>query len=110
MEQEHLDGLPGARVKVTGLKTKTGLPGVEFLEYEMPAAGRPIPPDTSPTDLWHWHVTVMVPDTKAAASVLCGRASCVANGGVAMPDGALGFTQGFLIRDPDGHALQLVSR
>lgn len=110
MEQEHLDNLRGARVRVTGLKTESGPPGVEFLEYELPGAGRPIPPDTSPTDLWHWHVMVVVRDVAAAAAVLCARASCVSNGGVAMPDGTLGFTQGFLLRDPDGHALQLVSR
>jgi predicted enzyme related to lactoylglutathione lyase len=83
---------------------------VEFLEYELPAAGRPMLQDTSPTDLWHWHITVVVRNVGAAATVLCARASCVSNGMVAMPDGALGFTQGFLVRDPDGHALQLVSR
>ena len=105
-----LDSLPGARVKVTGLKTETGPPGVEFLEYELPSAGRRMPPDTRPTDLWHWHVTVVVPDVGAAATLLCARVSCTSSGSVAMPDRALGFTQGFLVRDPDGHALQLVSR
>ena len=109
-EQEHLDSLPGARVRVTGLKTETGLPGVEFLEYELPAAGRPMPLDSSPTDLWHWHVTVVVPDAGTAAAVLCARASCASNDRAAILDRALGFTQGFLVRDPDGHALQLVSR
>jgi catechol 2,3-dioxygenase-like lactoylglutathione lyase family enzyme len=109
-EQEHLDGLPGARVKVTGLKTETGPPGVEFLEYEMPAVGRPMPLDTRPTDQWHWHVTVVVLDVGAAATILCARVSCVSHGEVAMPNRALGFTQGILVRDPDGHVLQLVSR
>ncbi|HSE57165.1 MAG TPA: VOC family protein [Nitrospiraceae bacterium] len=109
-EQEHLDSLPEARVRVTGLKTETGLPGVEFLEYERPAGGRPMPADTRPTDLWHWHVTIVVPDADAAATNLCVRASCVSPRGVRMPDRALGFRQGFLVRDPDGHVLQLVSR
>ncbi|MEX5280730.1 MAG: VOC family protein [Nitrospiraceae bacterium] len=110
MEQEHLDSLPGARVRVTGLKTETGPPGVEFLEYELPAAGRPMPSDTSPTDLWHWHVTVVVPDAVAAMTILCARVFCVSNSGGPMHDRALGFAQGFLVRDPDGHTLQLVSR
>lgn len=109
-EQEHLDSLPGARVRVTGLKTETGPPGVEFLEYERPAVGRPMPTDTSPTDLWHWHVTILVSDADSAATTLCVHASCVSPRGVRMPDRALGFTQGFLVRDPDGHMLQLVSR
>ena len=30
-EQEHLDSLPGARARVTGMATTIGPPGVEFL-------------------------------------------------------------------------------
>ncbi|MGH7164227.1 MAG: VOC family protein, partial [Nitrospiraceae bacterium] len=44
-EQEHLDSLPGARARVTGIKPAVGPLGIEFLEYELPAAGRPIPAD-----------------------------------------------------------------
>jgi catechol 2,3-dioxygenase-like lactoylglutathione lyase family enzyme len=41
-EQEHLDSLRGARARVTGLVPTIGPPGVEFLEYELPTAGRPL--------------------------------------------------------------------
>jgi len=27
-----------------------------------------------------------------------------------MPDGALGFKKGFLVRDPDGHVMQIVQK
>jgi catechol 2,3-dioxygenase-like lactoylglutathione lyase family enzyme len=108
-EQEHLDSLPGARARVTGLTPKTGPPGVEFLEYELPTVGRPYPTDSHPTDLWYWQTTMMVPDIEAAAETLRGTAQFVSSGVASMPDGSLGFKKGFLVRDPDGHVMQVVS-
>ncbi len=110
VEQEYLDSLPGARVRVTGMTTQAGMPGVEFLEYELPATGRPMPQDTSATDLWHWHVTVMVRDVDTATRSLCPQARCLSQAGVALPDHAMGFSKGLLVRDPDGHAIQVVSQ
>lgn len=108
-EQEHLDSLSGARARVTGMAPKTGPPGVEFLEYEWPAAGRPFPPDSHPTDLWHWQTTVVVPDVEAAATMLRAMAPFVSSSVVTLPDKVLGFAKGLLVRDPDGHAIQIVS-
>ncbi len=109
-EQEHLDSLPGARARVTGLAPKMSPPGVEFLEYELPTAGRPFPVDSHPTDLWHWQTTIVVSDIEAAASALRGMAKFVSSAVVTLPDKSLGFGKGFLVRDPDGHAIQLVSQ
>ena len=109
-EQERLDSLSGAKVRVTGLKTVVGTPGVEFLEYELPAAGRPMPTDTRATDLWHWQVTLVVSDAESAAGLLRSTSTLVSSGVVAMPDGALGFKKGFLVRDPDGHVMQIVQK
>ena len=109
-EQERLDSLSGAKVRVTGLKTVVGTPGVEFLEYELPAAGRPMPTDTRATDLWHWQVTLVVSDAESAAGLLRSSSTLVSSGVVAMPDGALGFKKGFLVRDPDGHVMQIVQK
>ncbi len=108
-EQEQLDSLPGARARVTGLAPKMGPPGLEFLDYELPTAGRPFPSDSNPTDLWHWETTLVVPDIEGAASILKGNARMVSTGIVSLPDGSLGFKRGFLARDPDGHTLQVVS-
>lgn len=108
-EQEHLDSLPGARARVTGLVPKMGPPSVEFLEYELPTAGRPMPGDSHPTDLWHWQTTLVVPDVEAAAATLRGTAQFISSAVVTLPDKALGFTKGFQVRDPDGHAIQIVS-
>jgi catechol 2,3-dioxygenase-like lactoylglutathione lyase family enzyme len=109
IEQEHLDSLPGARARVTGLTPQIGPPGVEFLEYELPTTGRPIPADSHPTDLWHWQMTVVVPDVEAAAMALRPTAKFVSSAVVTVPDKALGYAKGFQVRDPDGHAIQIVS-
>ncbi len=108
-EQEHLDSLPGARARVTGMAPKIGPPGVEFLEYELPTAGRPMPADSQPTDLWHWQTTVLVPDVDMAAATLRGTARFLSTGVITIPDKTLGFLKGLLVQDPDGHVLQLVS-
>jgi catechol 2,3-dioxygenase-like lactoylglutathione lyase family enzyme len=108
-EQEHLDSLPGARVHVTGLTPKMSPPGVEFLEYERPAAGRPFPTDSHATDLWHWQTTVVVPDVEAISAQISGRGQMISAGVVTLPDNSLGFTRGMVVRDPDGHAIQIVS-
>jgi catechol 2,3-dioxygenase-like lactoylglutathione lyase family enzyme len=108
--QQYLDSLPGARTRVTGLAPKVGPPGLEFLEYELPTAGRPFPTDSHPTDLWHWQTTLVVPDVEAAAAQVQGIGQMISSGVVTLPDKLLGFGQGFLVRDPDGHVMQLVSQ
>lgn len=107
--QQYLDSLPGARTRVTGLAAQTGPPGLEFLEYELPTAGRPFPVDSHPTDLWHWQTTLVVSDVDAAAAQVHGMGQLISSGVVALPDKSLGFTKGLLIRDSDGHAMQMVS-
>jgi hypothetical protein len=82
---------------------------VEFLEYEHPAAGRPFPADTHPTDLWHWQTTLVVSDVDTAAAALKDAAQFVSSGVVSIPEGSLGFKKAVLVRDSDGHAIQFVS-
>jgi catechol 2,3-dioxygenase-like lactoylglutathione lyase family enzyme len=107
-EQEHLNNVPGARLRITGLRAPKG-PGVEFLEYLAPRDGRPYPSDERPNDLVHWQTTVRVADaTAAAAAVRRGRFRLISPAPVELPDTALGFSRGILVRDPDGHAVQLV--
>jgi len=108
--QQYLDSLPGARTRVTGLAPKMGPPGLEFLEYELPTAGRPFPADSHPTDLWHWQTTLVVSDVPAAAAALRETAQFISKDIVSLPDRTLGFTKGLLARDPDGHAMLVVSQ
>lgn len=82
-EQERLNNVAGARLRITTLRATAG-PGVELLEYLAPRDGRPMPDDTRPNDLWHWHVQLDRSPVERAE-----------------------FSSGSLIRDPDGHALLL---
>lgn len=106
-EQEHLNAVFGARLRITGLRAASG-PGVEFLEYLVPADGRPAPSDSRANDLWHWQTRVAVADAAAAERVLfAARARFVSTGARSFPDRPLDFTRALLVRDPDGHALEL---
>jgi catechol 2,3-dioxygenase-like lactoylglutathione lyase family enzyme len=42
VEQEHLNQVFGARLRITALRAERG-PGIEFLEYITPPGGRPLP-------------------------------------------------------------------
>jgi glycerol uptake facilitator-like aquaporin/catechol 2,3-dioxygenase-like lactoylglutathione lyase family enzyme len=108
IEQEHLNNVFGARLRITTLRASSG-PGIELLEYLAPRDGRPFPPDTRANDLVHWQTTVVIGDVSWAAERLRGRrVPFVSPGPVSLPDGALGFGSGLTVRDPDGHALRLI--
>lgn len=109
-EQEYLNNVFGARLRISSLKPPTG-PAIEFLEYLTPRDGRPYPADADANDLLHWQTTLVVPDAKAAAQQLrANRAKFISNDVVEIPAKALGFKQGFLVRDPDGHVIRLIEK
>jgi catechol 2,3-dioxygenase-like lactoylglutathione lyase family enzyme len=109
-EQERLNNVQGARLRITGLRAVAG-PGIEFLEYVNPRDGRSLPADERANDLVHWHTTILVPDAQAAAVVLRrGRFRLISPEAVSLPDTGLGFERGVRVRDPDGHVIQLVDR
>jgi catechol 2,3-dioxygenase-like lactoylglutathione lyase family enzyme len=109
-EQEHLNNVRGARLHITALRAAAG-PGIEFLEYLTPRDGRPYPSDEHANDLVHWQTTVLVPDAAAAAAaVRRGRFRLISTAPVELPDSSLGFRRGILVRDPDGHVIQIAER
>jgi catechol 2,3-dioxygenase-like lactoylglutathione lyase family enzyme len=104
-EQEHLNNVFGARLRITALRAAAG-PGVELLEYLAPTDGRPYPLDEKANDLVHWQTIVGTTNADAAASALrLARVRFVSPGFV-----ALGETgKRMLVRDPDGHAVLIAS-
>jgi catechol 2,3-dioxygenase-like lactoylglutathione lyase family enzyme len=109
-EQEHLNNVFGARLRITGLRTATG-PGIEFLEYLAPRDGRQVPADLKANDLAHWQTTLVTADAAGAEHRLfAGRAAFVSPGAVVLPAAELGFSRGLMVRDPDGHAVRLIER
>lgn len=107
-EQEHLNNVFGARLRITGLRAAAG-PGIELLEYLAPADGRPAPADLKANDLAHWQTTLEVPGAEEAARRLFDASAAFVSPG-AVPAGELGFSLGLMLRDRDGHALRLVQR
>lgn len=106
-EQEHLNNVFGARLHITSLRASEG-PGVELLEYLAPRSGRPMPDDSQASDAWAWETTIVVADIDATARVLHDRNfSFVSSGSVTLPDAGLDFRKGFLVRDPDGHVIEV---
>ncbi|MEQ1893577.1 MAG: VOC family protein, partial [Planctomycetota bacterium] len=101
-EQEHLNNVFGARLRITALRGASG-PGIEFLEYLAPSDGRPYPRDSRGNDLWHWETRLGVADLVALeANLGASEAELVTPGAVVLEDG----TRALLLRDPDGHALE----
>lgn len=109
-EQEHLNNVEGARLRITGLKADAGI-GVEFLEYLQPDNARPLPKSTTPKDLIHWETTLVVKDADLAAQKLSqGGYQFVSDGVAEIAEPTLGFKRAFMVRDPDGHVLRIVER
>jgi catechol 2,3-dioxygenase-like lactoylglutathione lyase family enzyme len=111
-EQEHLNNIFGARLRISGLRAPKG-PGIEFLEYLAPRDGRPYPEDAHANDLIHWQTTLIFNNTEALAQ----RVRTADNyefvspaAAVAVPENKLGFKKGFLVRDPDGHVMQAMEK
>jgi len=109
-EQEHLNNVFGARLRITGLRAASG-PGIELLEYLSPRDGRPAPADLRANDLSYWQTTLATADASDAARRLRPPvAAYVSPGDVELPADEFGFRRGLSVRDPDGHALRLVER
>ena len=109
-EQEHLNNVFGARLRITSLRAAAG-PGIEFLEYLAPRDGRPLPADEHANDLMHWQTRLRLADAATAAQqVRTEMFAFVSPGAVTLPNASLGFTKGLLVRDPDGHVMQLTEQ
>lgn len=105
-EQERLNAVPGARLRITTLRAGGG-PGIELLEYLAPRDGRPYPADARANDLVHGQTLLRLDEERSGGRALTGGLGrLVSPGLVTAPGAALGFRAALLARDPDGHAVQ----
>jgi catechol 2,3-dioxygenase-like lactoylglutathione lyase family enzyme len=104
-EQEHLNNVFGALLKITTLRAARG-PGVELLEYLSPSGGRPAPGDAKCNDIWNWYVRLEFENGSQLHDQL-GRqhANLISSQAVDVPDPVLNYGSAFMARDPDGHAV-----
>jgi len=108
VEQEHLNNVFGARLRITALRAATG-PGIELLEYLAPGGGRPAPQDLKANDIAHWQTT-LVSDAPARLGELYRDRlfSFVSPDAIDLPASGLGLRTAPLVRDLDGHGIRLV--
>jgi catechol 2,3-dioxygenase-like lactoylglutathione lyase family enzyme len=119
-EQEHLNNVFGARLRITSLRAHTG-PGVELLEYLSPTGGRPFPDDARANDFVHWETALATNDIDQLASRLRSARTAFVSPGVvagvptsdlatnhASPDPAFAASKNLVLQDPDGHVLHLI--
>jgi catechol 2,3-dioxygenase-like lactoylglutathione lyase family enzyme len=106
-EQEHLNNVFGAHLRITALRCGTG-PGIELLEYISPRDGRPFPADEHANDLVHRQTVLTSANAEQASQILLkNHADFVSSTLVTDSHAQLGFKKAFLVRDPDGHVLEI---
>jgi catechol 2,3-dioxygenase-like lactoylglutathione lyase family enzyme len=101
-EQEHLNNVFGAHLRITALRAARG-PGIEFLEYLAPGSGRPLPADTQASDLWYWQINLCASRPAAFESSLRESHLQLISTATALPQAELGWRSALITRDPDGH-------
>jgi hypothetical protein len=106
-EQEHLNNVFGARLRITALRGDQG-PGVELLEYLAPRDGRPYPADEHANDIVDRQTILATAHAEQAIGDLSrAKAPFVSSSLVSDPARTLGFKKAVIVRDPDGHAVEL---
>ncbi|MBZ5633742.1 MAG: VOC family protein [Acidobacteriia bacterium] len=105
-EQERLNNVFGARLRITSLRAASG-PGVEFLEYLAPGDGRPYPSGEKANDLIHRQTKFLGTSAAEAEMELRKARSVFVSTGVVQPSFA---QKSLIVRDPDGHAIQVTEQ
>ena len=106
-EQERLNNVFGARLRITGLATPEEGIAVEFLEYLAPRTGRPYPRPSAANDLWHWQTSFAADDISFVEMI---KMEYLSSGTALMKNNMLGFSRAAVVRDPDGHAVRLTEQ
>jgi len=108
VEQEHLNQVFGARLRITALRAEQG-PGIEFLEYISPPGGRALPENAKADDLIFWHTDFLADEINGLAARLHERGTrFVSAPSVRLRGDSADSFDRVMLRDPDGHALQLI--
>jgi catechol 2,3-dioxygenase-like lactoylglutathione lyase family enzyme len=106
-EQEHLNNVFGAHLRITALRGTRG-PGIELLEYLSPRDGRPFPSDEHTNDIVHRQTVLLTTGVeRAARNLSAAQVNFVSSDVVVNHTEQLGFTKAVIVRDPDGHAIEL---
>jgi catechol 2,3-dioxygenase-like lactoylglutathione lyase family enzyme len=107
-EQDGLDGLSEIQVEITSFRP-TGQPlGIELLNYLQPEGGRERS-NPRPTDINEWRIIIDCENLDELHAVMKGSELVNSCGPVVdVQQEFCGRPRGFVVRDPDQHALVLV--
>jgi hypothetical protein len=106
-EQEHLNNVFGAHLRITSLRAASG-PGVELLEYLSPRDGIPFPLDEHANDVIDRQTVLITKGAdQAARDLLLAKVNFVSFGVIANQKDELGYMVAFIVRDPDGHVIEI---
>ncbi len=109
--QSRLDNLPGAEVKITALRPVQDGVGIELLDYIVPGKGRPMPSDWKSCDIAHIQIELVVNNLEQLVDKLRRNGvEFVSSRIVQFSDRSFPYQQGCLVKDPDGHAILLVTK
>jgi catechol 2,3-dioxygenase-like lactoylglutathione lyase family enzyme len=109
-EQEHLNNVFGARLRITSLRSMEG-PGIELLEYLAPSDGRAMPADERANDVVHHQTRLVTDDIETALkSLRDGHYQLISSGIAMLPKAEIGFHLGAIVKDPDGHPIEVVKK
>ncbi|HKD15624.1 MAG TPA: VOC family protein [Candidatus Angelobacter sp.] len=106
-EQEHLNNVFGAHLRITALRAASG-PGIELLDYLAPRDGRPIPADLHANDLAHWETELIAAGSQEDRASVLASESPISSSGQDVIRNNIKLHE-FIFKDPDGHAVALVS-
>ena len=105
-EQEHLNNVEGASLRITGYRAAAG-PGVEFLEYLFPRTAKKYPENTRSDDLWNLMTRLEVSNAEELYYRLkgSGKFQLISRELVKSDN-----QKSFVVRDPDGHAIWMIEK
>ncbi|ALF52937.1 glyoxalase [Nostoc piscinale CENA21] len=108
--QARMDNLPGAEVQITALRPTQGGVGIELLDYILPGKGRPIPSDWKSCDVANVQIQLVVNDLESLVDKLRrNQVQFLSPQIIEFRDSLLPYRQGCLVKDPDGHAILLIT-
>jgi catechol 2,3-dioxygenase-like lactoylglutathione lyase family enzyme len=101
-EQEHLNNVFGARLRITALRAASG-PGIELLDYLAPRDGKAYPSDLHANDVAFWQTHLATSSLPEAWKAVSAKAQLISSEISEKQD----HSSAFLVRDPDGHAVEI---
>jgi catechol 2,3-dioxygenase-like lactoylglutathione lyase family enzyme len=106
-EQGRLNNVLGAHLRITSLRAPAGQ-GIELLEYLAPRNGRPFSDDEHANDLVQRQTVLLTSNAgQAAHDLTSAKVGLVSSSLVANQNEQLGFRSALIVRDPDGHAVEI---